>query len=142
MGDSEEHAMLLCNYFNFIDRDQGRQQINANDVAPKLNIQSFIVYGEAVPNGECWFVARIDLKTHNIELWNPMNGECYAFGSFNEDPVCPLKRLWFVVGQENVWANIQEDEIPAILNWELENVRMWCPFLDKKLKEAYFKGGV
>ena len=25
-GDSEEHAMLLCNYFNFIDQYQNRQK--------------------------------------------------------------------------------------------------------------------
>jgi hypothetical protein len=35
-----------------------------------------------------------------------MNGECYSFGAANEDPVCPLKRVWMIAGQENIWANI------------------------------------
>lgn len=116
--------------------------MNSNDPVGEWNINSFIVFGEAVPNGECWFVARIDLKTKNTEIWNPMNGECYSFGSFNEDPVCPLKRVWVVVGQENVWANIQEEEIPAMLVWDFENPKMWLPFLNKKLMETHYKGGV
>jgi hypothetical protein len=116
--------------------------MNANDPDKQFNINSFIVFGEAVPMGECWFVARLDVKTKYCELWNPMNGECYTFGSFNEDPVCPMKKLWLVVGQENVWANIQEEDIPAILSWDLNNPKMWCPFLDKKNKESFYKGGV
>jgi coiled-coil and C2 domain-containing protein 2A len=28
MGDSEEHAILLANYFNFIDKAAKRQQLN------------------------------------------------------------------------------------------------------------------
>jgi hypothetical protein len=97
-----------------------------------------------VPNGECWFVARIDQKSKGkiFELWNPMTGECYSFGAQNQDPVCPLKTVWLVVGQENVWANIHQDEIPSLLDWNLEDPLYWLPFLDKKLKEMYFKSGV
>lgn len=149
MGDSEEHSMLLCNYFNFIDRDQGRQKMNPKDPAKTFDINSFIIFGEAVPNGECWFVARIDMKEKiknkdqkDVELWNPMNGECYSFGDMNEDPVCPLKKIWLIVGQENVWANIQLDEIPSLVSWDLNNPKMWSPFLDKERMEAHYKGGV
>jgi hypothetical protein len=31
MGDSEEHAILLANYFNFIDRAAKRQPLNESD---------------------------------------------------------------------------------------------------------------
>lgn len=116
MGDSEEHAMLLCNYFNYIDKQMGRQPTNEND-KNKKNYQSYIVYGDAVPNGECWFVIRRDCINNFVELWNPMNGECYNFdrevqkkkGVFGEndsvsmnqrafDPVCPLKKVWCIIG--------------------------------------------
>lgn len=111
MGDSEEHSILLCNYFNFIDRQQGRQKMDPKE-KKDINIENFIIFGEAIPNGECWFVLRMDVNTlknpdPDVELWNPMNGECYSFGSTNEDPICPLKKIWLVVGQENIWANIQ-----------------------------------
>ena len=147
MGDSEEHSMLLCNYFNFIDRDQGRQKMNPKDPAKKFDINSYIIFGEAIPNGECWFVARIDMKEikskdPSVELWNPMNGECYSFGANNDDPVCPLKKIWLIVGQENVWANVQPDEIPSLIVWDIENPKLWAPFLDKERKEAHYKGGV
>lgn len=39
-GDSEEHAMLLCNFFNFIDKDQKRD-----------NFESYIAFGDALPDG-------------------------------------------------------------------------------------------
>mmetsp|Transcript_37280 Transcript_37280/g.57182 ORF Transcript_37280/g.57182 Transcript_37280/m.57182 type:complete len:142 (+) Transcript_37280:3332-3757(+) len=125
-GDSEEHAILLCNYFNFIDRAQGRQKRNENDDRSK-DFHSFIVFGEAVPQGQCWFVCRADKQQQykHFELWNPMTGECYNFDKTdeslkrlvgqdeahsmnqrNEDPRCPMKRVWCIVGQENVWANI------------------------------------
>ena len=72
-GDSEEHAMLLANFFNYIDRENGNQEGATKD------IHSYIVYGEAVPDGFVWFVARRCKKTLFCEIWNPMNAECYNF---------------------------------------------------------------
>lgn len=77
-GDSEEHAMLLCNYFNFIDFNQNRQKKNDADTS-KLDIHSYVVYGEAVPDGNVWFVARRCKINGYMELWNPMTAECYNF---------------------------------------------------------------
>lgn len=82
-GDSEEHAMLLCNYFNYIDFENGRQKKNSSDSGKPWNskedLHSYIVYGEAVPDGFCWFVARRCNMTGSCEIWNPMNAECYNF---------------------------------------------------------------
>jgi len=72
-GDSEEHALLLCNFFNFIDRDNGKQDTAAAD------FHSHIVYGEAIPEGECWYVLRRDYVKGYVELWNPMTAECFNF---------------------------------------------------------------
>lgn len=38
-----------------------------------------MVYGECIPDGECWFVGRRDMKKNFIELWNPKTGECYNY---------------------------------------------------------------
>ena len=149
MGDSEEHAMLLCNYFNYIDLVSNRQAIG-NDASIKQDYESYIVYGEAQPIGECWFVARRDKKLPNIELWNPMTGECYTFdrqqassasalaksstsanATRENDPRCPLKKIWCVVGQENVWANIQPEDNPVLLNFDLGDKTHWAQFLTK-----------
>lgn len=67
-GDSEEHAILLCNYFNFIDDKQGRK-----------DYESYLVYGEAIPEGETWYVLRRDKVKNFAEIWNPNTAEVYNF---------------------------------------------------------------
>lgn len=164
MGDSEEHAILLCNYFNYIDSVKGNKA-NASENA-KTNYESYLVYGCAVPQGDCWFVARRDTKAQHLELWDPATGECYSFDSESgpvsgaggsssassanqnkkkdkeaADPICPMKKIWCFVGQENVWANVQEVDAPGRLDYDLDKPALWCPFLDDGLKATYFGGG-
>lgn len=99
-----------------------------------------------------WFVLRRDVKHNFVELWNPMSAECYNFdstvtnvkGVFGEnrqlkapnnranDPQCTMKKLWCVVGQENIWANVQPDETPSLLDWNLDRESLWKPFLTKQ----------
>jgi coiled-coil and C2 domain-containing protein 2A len=143
-GDSEEHAMLLCNFFNYIDRENGRQEKSASAAGTpwnqKQNVHSYIIYGEAVPDGFCWFVCRTCKLTEFIEIWNPMNGEVYNFdrvkskgkggrdqglNQYFADAICPMKKVWCVVGQENVWANIQERESPPEIIFDFDNKKHW-----------------
>lgn len=65
-----------------------------------------------------------------------MTAECYSFDlafdtvkgvfgfqktqSMNQralDPQCTMHKVWCVAGQENVWANIQPDEAPVMINF-------------------------
>lgn len=46
-----------------------------------------------------------------------------------EDPQCPMKRIWCFVGNKNVWANIQPDDDPVNLNFNLDDDTCWAPFL-------------
>ena len=75
--------MLLANYFNYIDLENGRQKKSDSAGGTKWNgkedLNSYIIYGEAVPNGFCWFVARRCRLMNTCEIWNPMNAECYNF---------------------------------------------------------------
>lgn len=76
-----------------------------------------------------------------------MTGECYSFDRVNysvkglggnreeskieireADPQCPLKKIWCFVGERNIYANIQEVEIPELLDFDLENPKKWKPF--------------
>ena len=66
----EDHGILLCNYFNYIDRKAGR------------NIQSYLVLGKAFPYGKSIFVLRKNilqdgLHAGDCELWDPYAGRCY-----------------------------------------------------------------
>jgi coiled-coil and C2 domain-containing protein 2A len=68
-GDCEEHAILLCNYFNYIDDKQNRK-----------HIKSYVCLGLGYPEGKTAYVMRRDTNNNHVELWNPMRGEAYFFG--------------------------------------------------------------
>ena len=135
--------MLLCNYFNYIDRTLNQKTDPTKELG---DIESYICYGEAVPGGEGWFVLRrdksIDPKTKKptsyTEIWDSATGECFVFGDMSDDPQCPLKKLWCVVGMENVWANVQEVDIPQSMKFDLENPKNWEPFLNESRKTQFF----
>ena len=68
-GDYEEHAILLCNYFNYIDRAYRRE-----------NVKSYLVLGTGFPEGRTAYVMRRDTTSNHVELWNPIKGEAYFYG--------------------------------------------------------------
>ena len=83
---------------------------------PNPDVKSFLIYGEAVPEGPATYVLRRNVKQGHAEIWCPITGECYffkwmtpakSFLNFSakpymtyrvQDPICPLKRVYFVVG--------------------------------------------
>ena len=81
-GDYEEHAILLANYFQYID-----------DIQNKDMYESFLVFGEAMPEGMTTYVMRKKkAKTINnnttstsVELWQPLTGESYFFQEKNKN---------------------------------------------------------
>lgn len=110
-----------------------------------------------MPEGESWYVLRRDTVKNYVEIWNPNTAEVFNFDlvtsqtrsvfgrgtsqNMNQrmfDPQCTLKKIWCVVGQENVWANIQREEAPVLLRFDLYNSRDWRPFLDSKLRKEFF----
>lgn len=114
-GDYEEHAILLCNFFNYIDKIQ-----------TKGKVQSYLVLGKGTPEGKTAYVLRRDIETNHVELWNPMKGESYFFGRKElvdkvgclsigkgymmdiriNDPACQLKSLDTIISSDNVWLNV------------------------------------
>jgi coiled-coil and C2 domain-containing protein 2A len=68
-GDVEEHAILLCNYFNYIDQAQGKD-----------TFQSYLVLGLGYPEGRTAYVMRRNKENNHAELWNPLRGEAYFYG--------------------------------------------------------------
>lgn len=67
-GDYEEHAILLANYFMYIDKKQGK------------NYHTFIVLGAGMPNGHMVYVMRKrEIVGGGFELWDPVTAQCYYF---------------------------------------------------------------
>lgn len=50
-GDHEEHAILLCNYFKYID-----------NIKHPGEFESYIVFAEALPQGDTVYVLRRNMK--------------------------------------------------------------------------------
>ena len=114
-GDYEEHSILLCNYFNYIDKVQNRP-----------TIKSYIVLGKGLPEGYTCYVMRRDVARNHVELWNAIKGEAYFFGQSEmndnagccniskgfqnnikvSDASCQLQSIGCVIGSDNIWANI------------------------------------
>jgi len=62
-GDYEEHAILLANYFTYIDKTQGR------------DFKTFIVFGSGFPAGHMVYVMRKrSINDGSFELWDPIVG--------------------------------------------------------------------
>lgn len=86
----------------------------------------------------------------DIEIWSPITAECFFFKFCNDsetfcgvsvrkashmevrinDPICPMKHIWFVVGSNNIWANIQKFDFPVLMNFDLSNKSHWKPFFE------------
>lgn len=70
-GDYEEHAILLANYFQYIDNKQSPGKY-----------KSYIVYGYAMPEGRSVYVMRVfadQSEKKDFELWSPITGESFFY---------------------------------------------------------------
>ncbi len=160
-GDYEEHAILLCNYFNYIDDKLNRAQFG-NDPKNKEEIESFLIMGKAVPEGYTTYVLRRYKRSKKevyVEIWNAIKGQCVAYNKskvktnlcgclpisagFNfqneSDPTCQLREVGCVIGTNNIWANVQKHTHPALIEYDLENRSHWKPFLTPKKFQKLFQ---
>ena len=94
-GDWEEHAILLCNFFNYYDQSKRTGQ------------QSYIVLGRGLPEGDTVYTLRMDPTLggigSDVTLWNASTGRGYS----GKDRQCPLLHVDMIVNGENVWINLQ-----------------------------------
>ena len=148
-GDYEEHAVLLCNFLNYIDKKQGR-----------VDYETYLALGKGIPEGNTCYTLRRNKKTNHVEIWNPVNGEAYFFGNEmyyrsclclpcpqgervgDHDPTCPLKEIGCVISANNVYINIQPSSDPSTTLFNFENTNYWMPFLSESSQQRYFPNGI
>lgn len=150
-GDYEEHAILLCNFFNYID-----ERLNEG------KIKSYVVMGKAMPEGYTSYVMRRNTENNHVEIWNSITGEAYFFGRdynknkflciplstgveidcHSQDPICSLKEIGCVISEDNIYANVQKNSDPALISFNIDNPKQWKPFLTKKMRNRFFKDGI
>ena len=148
-GDYEEHAVLLANYFQYIDDKKN------------TGYKSYICLGTGMPNGPMVFVIR---KQNNaagsFELWDPLAAQCYYFELKTErntfwgipigksshldirlqDPICPLIQIHTVVSSENVWVNVQRSDYPVLMDFDLTKPKCWKKFFEPDKVQVPIQG--
>ena len=149
-GDYEEHAVLLCNYFNYIDQKK------------KSNCISYLVLGDAHPEGSTIYVMRLSEETKEVEFWNAKTGDCFYFDKTIQETkcccitvnqqyrytksqtntICQLKSIGAIITFDNVYVNMQNESDPGLIEFDIKNTSKWTPFLTEESKRKYFPNGV
>ncbi|XP_029465807.1 protein CC2D2B [Rhinatrema bivittatum] len=105
IGSKEDHAVLLCNYFLYLGK------------------KAWVLLGTSVLEGPVSYV--MTLENVDYFLWNPMNGQCYK----QFDIFCPLRCVDCLINEENVWFNIQHNNSPMCVNFDISKEMFWKPLL-------------
>ena len=109
-GTETEHAVLLTNYFT------------------GMNKTAYMVLGHGVPEGKTAYVLTFE-ENGEYWLWNAVTGEHFV----TTETFCPLSCVYALVNSSNMWANLQQADLPGRLRWDLGNNKDWSPL---------FQGGV
>lgn len=119
-----------------------------------------MLLGTGAPEGRTAYVMRRNTDSNHVELWNPMKGEAYFFGRQEvmdkigcinisrgfrmdiriNDATCQLQTVGCIIGSDNVWANVNENDDPSLMDFNLANSKFWKPFFTKANFVKYFPG--
>lgn len=80
IGDEEEHAILLCNYFLYLGKRAG------------------VILGFGIPEGLTAYVIVWEYTGQEPSIWNPISGEKYNI----RDSYIPLNAIGTIFTSENV----------------------------------------
>ena len=115
VGDEEEHAILLCNFFLYLGRRAG------------------LVVGYGIPEGATTYVITYEYSPEGASLWNATTGQRFRV----TDPLLPLTTVSAVVTLDNVYANIQPHVHPNRVNFDLEKSSCWSALFNKKTDKLF-----
>ncbi|XP_015783805.2 coiled-coil and C2 domain-containing protein 2A-like [Tetranychus urticae] len=110
IGDEEEHAILLCNFFLYLGKRAG------------------VILGFGIPEGLTAYVIVWEYTGQEPSVWNPISGEKYNI----RDSYIPLNAVGTIFTSENVYANIQKQDHPNRLNYDVTKASCWKPLFNRK----------
>ncbi|KAM6185523.1 protein CC2D2B isoform 2-T2 [Rhynchocyon petersi] len=112
IGNKEEHAILLCNFFLYFGK------------------KALVLLGTSLLEGHVAYV--LTQETDEYLLWNPLTGQCHKqFDSF-----CPLRSVDCLFDDENVWFNIQQNNTPMAVYFDYSKESFWKQMLPKNIQET------
>ncbi|KAM4852779.1 protein CC2D2B isoform 3-T3 [Thomomys bottae] len=107
IGNREEHAILLCNFFLYFGKE------------------ALVLLGTSVLEGHVAYV--LTQETDEYLLWNPSTGQCHK----QFDPFCPLQSVDCLFNDKNVWFNIQQNNTPMAVHFDYSKEIFWKQLLPK-----------
>ncbi|GIY46724.1 coiled-coil and C2 domain-containing protein 2A [Caerostris darwini] len=107
-GDEEEHAILLCSYFLHLGK------------------KSMLLLGSGIPEGPTAYVATWESQS-DVSVWNASTGDHFSV----RDNHCPLQTVGCLISPDNVWANIQKNNHPSRINFDVSKSGDWKPFFSR-----------
>uniref|UniRef100_A0A8C9CNU4 Coiled-coil and C2 domain containing 2B n=1 Tax=Phocoena sinus TaxID=42100 RepID=A0A8C9CNU4_PHOSS len=107
IGNKEEHAILLCNFFLYFGK------------------KALVLLGTSMLEGHVAYV--LTPETDEYLLWNPLTGQYHK----QFDPFCPLQSVDCLFDGENVWFNIQQNNSPRAVYFDYSKESFWKQLLPK-----------
>uniref|UniRef100_A0A8C8ZA16 Coiled-coil and C2 domain containing 2B n=1 Tax=Prolemur simus TaxID=1328070 RepID=A0A8C8ZA16_PROSS len=112
IGNKEEHAILLCNFFLYLGK------------------KAFVLLGTSVLEGPVAYV--LTQETDEYLLWNPSTGQHHK----QFDPFCPLQSVDCLFDDRNVWFNIQQNNIRMAVHFDYSKESFWKQLLPNNFQET------
>ncbi|XP_031812019.1 protein CC2D2B isoform X2 [Sarcophilus harrisii] len=110
IGNKEEHAILLCNYFLYFGK------------------KAWVLLGTSTLEGQVAYV--LTQEVDEYLLWNPLTGQSHK----QFDPFCPLQSADCLFDNENVWFNIQHNSTPMSVHFDNSRESSWKQLLPKNIQ--------
>ncbi|XP_029418869.1 protein CC2D2B, partial [Nannospalax galili] len=115
IGNKEEHAILLCNFFLYFGK------------------KALVLLGTSVLEGHVAYV--LTQETGECLLWNPSTGQCHK----QFDPFCPLQSVDCLFNDRNVWFNIEQNNTPMAIHFDYSKESFWKQLFPKNFQGAKAK---
>ncbi|KAJ3274699.1 Coiled-coil and C2 domain-containing protein 2A [Terramyces sp. JEL0728] len=113
-ADAIEHAILLCNYLQYLD------------------YKAWVVLGNGILEGK---TAAVLVRQENIDL--PLNEQKAIYRLYHsmtgkafyiDDKLFPMMEIDLIFNHENIWLNIQPEYSPDKIKYNLSDTSCWKPF--------------
>ncbi|XP_014781199.1 coiled-coil and C2 domain-containing protein 2A isoform X1 [Octopus bimaculoides] len=104
-GDSDEHSILLTNYFLGLGKT------------------AYFGLGSGIPNGVTSCVLTME-ENGSCLLWNYKDGRFY----YTYTSYLPLHNLGCLINNKNIWANVQMYDNPTRMTFNIDDASCWKPF--------------
>ncbi|XP_068212365.1 coiled-coil and C2 domain-containing protein 2A-like isoform X2 [Palaemon carinicauda] len=110
-GDEEEHAVLLTNFFLYLGKT------------------AFLLVGSGIPEGQTCYVVTLE-DNGSWTLWNPSTAKSFSA----QESFSPLKAVYLLINEENIWANVQKYDDPPRVNFDVKGSG-WRSFFSRSVPD-------